>query len=256
MQRPPAMPGLYVSKVMHARHDAHASRFRYRIFRLLLDIDRLEETARRTRLFSIDRFNLFSFRRRDHGPRNGGSLRAWAEERLRGENIELHGGSILLLATPRIFGYAFNPISLWYCHDDSGSLRAVICEVRNTFGEYHTYVVTERVEEGALEDHTEKRFHVSPFMALAGGYDFRITAPADEYLLHIDYSDGETRLLTAVESGRRRQLTDRALLRIIATMPFVTFKIMVAIHWQALKLWLRGATFHPHPGRSRKEITK
>lgn len=249
MQRTLSTPGLYLSKVMHARHDAHASRFAYRIFRLLLDIDRLEETADQTRLLSVDRWNLFSFRRRDHGPRDGGSLRTWAEKQLLERSIDLGGGKILLLAIPRIFGYAFNPISLWYCHDDSGNLRAVICEVRNTFGEYHSYVLTRRDEDAVLEDHAEKRFHVSPFMAIAGGYDFRITAPAENYLLHIDYSDGETRLLTAVESGRRRPLTDRTLLRIMATMPFVTFKIMVAIHWQALKLWLRGATFHPHPGR-------
>ena len=256
MKSNPAAACLYASKVMHARYGRHAHRFRYRIFRMLLDIDRLEETAAETRLFSVDRWNLFSFRRRDHGPRDGGSLREWAEEQLRRRKIDLGGGRILLLAMPRIIGYAFNPISLWYCQDNNGILRAVICEVRNTFGEYHVYVLSNRDPEGAIEDHAEKAFHVSPFMAIVGGYDFRITAPDEAYQLHIEYTDGENRLLTAVENGRRLPLTDRKLLKIMATMPLVTFKVMAAIHWQALKLWLSGVPYIPKPLPPQQETTR
>ena len=253
----PGGPKLYVSSVMHRRHDKHAMRFEYRIFRMLLDIERLEESASGTRFFSIDRWNLFSFRRGDHGPRDGSALRPWADRLLQAHHIDTGGGKILLLAMPRLFGYAFNPLSIWYCLDTEDRLCAVICEVRNTFGEYHTYVLRGHDPEASyLEENTPKAFHVSPFMEISGEYQFRINMPRDNYLLHINYVDDAQRLLTAVEQGRRKQFTDKGLLGILAVMPFVTFKVMVAIHWQAVKLWLRGAKIYPHPDRSGSETGK
>ncbi len=253
----PVNPALYMSNVMHRRHDKHAMRFEYRIFRMLLDIERLEESASGTRLFSIDRWNLFSFRRRDHGPRDGSALRPWADRLLQAHQIDTGGGKILLLAMPRLFGYAFNPLSIWYCLDTADRLRAVICEVRNTFGDYHTYVLHGRdPEAGYLEENKPKAFHVSPFMEISGEYRFRINRPGEDYLLHIDYVDDAQRLLTAVEQGKRKKFSDRGLLGILAVMPLVTFKVMVAIHWQAVKLWLRGAKIYPHPARSRSETGK
>ncbi|MEJ2316437.1 MAG: DUF1365 domain-containing protein [Gammaproteobacteria bacterium] len=250
-------PLLYHSSVMHRRHDKHAMRFEYRIFRMLLDIDNLEKSASGMRLFSIDRWNLFSFRRRDHGPRDGSALRPWAEALLQAHDIDSGGGKILLLAMPRLFGYAFNPLSIWYCLDEADQLRAVICEVRNTFGDYHTYVLHGHDAEASyLEESAPKSFHVSPFMEISGEYRFRISMPRDDYLLHIDYVDDAQRLLTAVEKGRRKKFSDRGLLGILAVMPFVTFKVMAAIHWQAVKLWLHGAKIYPHPDRSRNETGK
>ena len=253
----PGEAALYLSNVMHRRHDKHAMRFKYRIFRMLLDVEHLEESASATRLFSIDRWNLFSFRRADHGPRDGSALKPWAEAQLQAQDIDTGGCRILLLAMPRLFGYAFNPLSIWYCLDPANRLRAVICEVRNTFGDYHTYVLHGHdLEAGYLEQSKPKSFHVSPFMDIAGEYRFRINMPRDDYLLQIDYVDEAQRLLTAVEKGRRKEFNDRGLLGILAVMPFVTFKVMAAIHWQAVKLWLRGAKIYPHPDRSRSETSK
>jgi hypothetical protein len=251
------MSGLYLGNVMHRRHDARGMHFNYKIFRMLLDVDRLEEHASGMRLFSVDRWNIFSFRRSDHGPRDGSALKPWAEALLHRHGIETAGGKILLLAMPRLFGYAFNPLSIWYCFDKSDRLDSVICEVRNTFGEYHTYVLRgNNPEAGVLEQRAAKSFHVSPFMAIVGEYRFRIDTPRDDYLLHIEYVDGEQQLLTAVERGRRRELNDKGLLGILAIMPLVTFKVMAAIHWQAVKLWLHGAKIYPHPNRSRSEAKK
>jgi DUF1365 family protein len=252
-----AKSGLYLGNVMHRRHGARGMHFNYKIFRMLLDVDRLEEHASGMRLFSVDRWNIFSFRRRDHGPRDGSALRPWAEALLRKQGIDTGCGKILLLAMPRLFGYAFNPLSIWYCFDKTDRLEAVICEVRNTFGEYHTYVLDgSNPEAGLLEQRAAKAFHVSPFMAIVGEYLFRIDTPGDDYLLHIEYVDGAQQLLTAVERGRRRELTDRGLLGILAIMPLVTFKVMAAIHWQAVKLWLHGAKIYPHPDSSRSEAKK
>lgn len=249
---------LYVSNVMHQRHDKHAMRFNYRIARVLLDIDRLDEISASTRLFSVDRWNIFSFRRNDHGPLDGSCLRSWAELTLFQEGVSYDGGKILLLAIPRLFGYTFNPISIWYCHDRQDRLQAVICEVRNTFGDYHTYVLKdgELSTQNSLVDEARKAFHVSPFMAIEGGYRFRITNPGDRYVVDIRYESDNSPLLTAIEKGKRKSLTGANLLGVLFMMPMMTVKVMAAIHWQALKLWVRGATFHPHPNRSRKETSK
>lgn len=250
-------PRLYLSSVIHRRHDRHAMHFHYRIFRMLLDVERLEESASDTRLFSIDRWNLFSFRRADHGPRDGSDLKPWAEALLQANGIDTGGGKILLLAMPRLFGYAFNPLSIWYCLDTEDRLCAVICEVRNTFGDYHTYVLNKHDRDTRyLEENRAKSFHVSPFMAISGDYHFRIDMPRDDYLLQIEYTDGPQRLLTAVEKGKPGKFGDRGLLGILAVMPLVTFKVMTAIHWEALKLWLRGARIYRYPGRSGREASK
>lgn len=240
---------LYRTTVMHRRLVAPLHRFVYRLFHLLVDIDRLDELDRSLRFFSHNRWNLVSIDDRDHGGQRRGQLRAWAEQQLKQSGIDLAGGCIQLLCLPRIFGYAFNPISLWYCEHADGSLRAVIAEVRNTFGERHSYVLGNGGQPLAWDAPVskDKVFHVSPFMDLVGQYEFRVGQPADglRYLIH------ETRLgeplLDATVSGRRVPLTDRALLLEVLKMPLMTLKVVAGIHWEALKLWLRGATFHRKP---------
>ena len=140
----PNLSCLYVSRVMHRRLFPVDYRFQYRVFSLLLDLDHLTETCGKLRLLSLDRFNLLSFRQRDHGPRDGSSLKAWAQRLLSEREIHLEGGKILLLSFPRLLGYGFNPLSLWYCLHRDGSLRALICEVNNTFGEHHFYLRSAR----------------------------------------------------------------------------------------------------------------
>ncbi|MDX1442145.1 MAG: DUF1365 domain-containing protein [Gammaproteobacteria bacterium] len=253
------MNALYRSKVMHMRLIPKRYRFVYRVFSLLVDIDRLGELATRMRLFSVGGFNLFSFHPKDHGPADGGDLRHWAVTLLARKGIGLDGGKIELLCFPRVLGFVFNPLSLWFCHHRDGSLRAVIYEVRNTFGEKHHYLVAEP-DGSALREGTvysvKKQFHVSPFIGMGMEYRFTIAAPGQQMRVLIDeYEEGE-RMLVATLSGHRVPLTDMQLLRAFFAVPLMTIKVVAMIHWQALKLWLRGARFHRKPEPPAHEVTE
>ena len=246
---------LWRAKVMHRRAIAPLYRFTYTVFYLLIDIDRQAEAAQSSRLFSVGRFNLASFHAADFGARDGSALRPWAERMLEQYGITLDGGRIQLLCMPRILGHGFNPISLFYCQHADGGLRAIIAQVRNTFGEQHCYVLH---AGGAVMDLSrsytaDKLFHVSPFLDVAGSYRFRFAAPinADKLRVLIDeFSDtGGTGdpVMTATLFGRQRPLTSLRLLALCARVPMVSLKVVLGIHWQALKLWLRGAGYRPKP---------
>ncbi len=252
---------LYTSRVMHRRLVAPLYRFVYRLFHLLVDVDRLDELHAKLRLFSHNRFNLVSFHDRDHGGGDhagkGGGLRAWAERMLASEGVRLDGGRIRLLCLPRILGFGFNPIAIWYCEHRDGTLRAVIVEVRNTFGERHSYLLASGGRPMAYEGPYEKDkcFHVSPFMDLVGRYAFRFSAPAETLRVLIHETREGAPLLDATLAGERRALTDGALLAQVARMPWMTLKVVAGIHWEALKLWLRGARFHRKPEPPELEYT-
>ena len=248
---------LYSARVMHRRLVAPLYRFVYRVFYLLLDIDRIDEAARGLRLFSHNRFNLLSFHDRDHGADQAGALRSWAEGVLRGAGIELAGGRIRLLCMPRLMGFAFNPISLWYCEHADGRLRAVIAEVRNTFGEKHCYLLA---SDGAALPYsqsyeTEKCFHVSPFFDLVGRYRFTLSEPAAQLRVLIHETREGTPILDANLYGDRRTLSDGSVLRQVLAMPLMTLKVVAGIHWEALKIWLRGARFHRKPTPPKLKVT-
>lgn len=240
---------LYAGRVMHQRWQPKAYRFVYRVFSLLLDIDRLDVLAGRLRLFSVGRFNLLSFYPGDHGPRDGSSLRAWAEQLLAARGIRLGGGRIRLLCFPRVLGHGFNPLSVWYCEHADGELRAIICEVRNTFGEKHHYILDNggRSLDLAQTWEAQKRLHVSPFLPLELDYRFQLTVPGEQLRVLIDEYAGTQRILAATLLLRRRPLNDAALLGQCLAIPFLTLKVIAMIHWQAVKLWLRGFRFHPKP---------
>ena len=248
---------LYLGSVMHRRHGDHPLRFRYRLFSLLLDLDTIDITAQRLRLFSRNRFNLFSFRDRDHGPKDGSPLRPWIDEVLARAGIMLEGGRVQLLCMPRVLGYGFNPLSLWYCYHADGTLRAVLCEVRNTFGEWHGYLLHDqgRALAAPLRSRAAKVFHVSPFFPVSGEYRFRLLPAGDTFVTAIQYVDGGQLRLSAVQHGEHRPLTDRELLRAGWRYPFMTAWVMVSIHWQALKLWCRGARFHRKPSPPQEDVT-
>ncbi|HET7174679.1 MAG TPA: DUF1365 domain-containing protein [Gammaproteobacteria bacterium] len=178
---------LYFGAVMHQRMRELGYRFVYKVFSLYLDLDELPALHRRLRLFSHNRFNLVSFHDRDHGPRDGAALRSWLEELLRARGIELEGGKVYLLCFPRVLGYGFNPMSLWYCHHADGSLRAIVCEVRNTFGGMHHYVLADGGSpmEWRGERRARKVFHVSPFMPAEAEYRFRFREPAQRLSVYI-----------------------------------------------------------------------
>ena len=246
---------LYPARVMHRRRVAPLYRFVYDIFYLLVDVDRLEALQRGLRFFSLDRFNLLSLRVRDFG--DGRGLRAWAERMLAGAGIALAGGRIRLLAMPRVLGMGFNPISLWYCEHADGSLRAVIAEVRNTFGEKHSYLLAADgapLPWGQALD-KDKCFHVSPFFDLKGRYRFRLAQPGETLAVSIQESRESVLTMDATLSGRRQALTDGAILRQVIAMPWLMLKVVAGIHWEALKIWLRGGRFHSKPEPPASEIT-
>lgn len=258
------MSALYLGRVMHLRRFPQRYRFDYRVFSLLLDIDTIAGAAERLRLLSYRRFNLVSFHPEDHGPRDGTSLRAWAERLLAERGVALEGGRIDLLCFPRVLGFGFNPLSVWFCHHRDGTLRGLIYEVRNTFGEKHQYLQV--AEGGGVLDATRwhgaaKRFHVSPFIGMEAEYRFSTAAPGERLRLVIDEhalapSGRRERMLVATLAAERAPLTDGALLGACLAMPLMTLKVVAAIHWHALKLWLEGARFFRKPEPPEQEVTR
>ncbi len=235
--------GVYEGTVYHKRLRPKVHAFRYRVFSLLLDLDELPALGRRLRLFSHNRWNLFSFLDRDHGVDRQGSLREWVEERLAGVGITIPGGRISLLCYPRILGYVFNPLSVYFCHRADGALAAVIYEVSNTFGERHAYVLPHTGDGdhvGAVRQSCRKAFYVSPFNDVSGGYRFRVLPPADSVSIHIDQQDSGGKLFLAGFTGRRAGLSDRALLGLALRYPLMTLKVIAAIHWEAFRLLIKG----------------
>ncbi len=252
---------LYRSQVIHRRRGRPGYRFRYRVFNLLVDIDRLDEAADAHRWFSHNRRNIVAIHDRDHGAKDGSPLRPWIDSVLADAGLTLAGGSVQLLCYPRVLGYVFNPLSVWFCHHADGTLRALLCEVRNTFGEWHGYLLH---NDGAamawpVRDRRNKLFHVSPFLPVAGWYRFRFTRPADTYAMTVSYyeqgEDQQPRMV-ALQQGAARPAGDRELLRNALAMPLMTLKVTAAIHWQALRIWLRGGRYHPKPEPPRTEISR
>lgn len=248
---------LYAARVMHRRHVAPLYRFVYRVFYVLLDIDRVGESTKRLRLFSHNRFNVLSFFDRDHGAQRPGQLRLWAERLLAQNGVQLEGGRIRLLCMPRLFGFAFNPISLWYCEHRDGRLRAVIAEVRNTFGERHCYLLASNGQPLAYDQGQDKDkcFHVSPFFDLVGRYRFVLSEPGERLRVMIHETREGVPILDAAVAAERRALTDANVLKHVLQMPFMTLKVVAGIHWEALKIWLRGARFHTKPAPPTQSVT-
>ncbi|MFC6855849.1 DUF1365 domain-containing protein [Marivibrio halodurans] len=247
---------LYFGRVVHKRLRPMTHRLDYRVFSLFLDIDDLAALDARSRLFGYNRLRPVSFMDRDHGPRDGGPLRPWVEAKLAERGIDIAGGPIRLLCFPRLWGYVFNPLSIYFCYRPTGGLRAILYEVANTFGEWHGYLLEVPAGAAEISQTTEKVFHVSPFNRMGGHYRFRLKPPGTRLNLLIRQSDPEGRpLLVASHVGARRPLDDRALAAAILRHPLMTLKVTAAIHWEALKLWLKGARYVPKPAPPEREIT-
>ena len=248
---------VYSAEVMHQRFTTAKYRFRYRIFSMLLDIDHIERAAASTRLFSLNRFNLLSFHAADHLPAGEKDLRAWAERALADGGIDGSRLRIRLLCFPRLLGWVFNPLSLWYCETPEGRPAAVIAEVRNTFGERHCYLLKPGAGEGGwpLRQRHAKDFHVSPFIGMQAEYDFRLSRPDERLGVLIREYEGDRLMLVASQTGSRRPFTDRQLLSQVLRVPLQTLKVLAAIHWQALKIWAQGARFHRKPAPPIEEVS-
>lgn len=249
---PPEQGCAYLGHVMHMRLTPRAHRFRYRLWTLLLDIDRLEDTAARLRLFRVNRRGWLSHHDADHGPRDGSALRPWVEARL-AEAGRPPPARIRLLAMPRVLGFVFNPLSVYYCEDASGRLQSVIYEVKNTFGDQRAYVLAaepEGADPDAPRRHAQaKEMFVSPFIGMDQTYRFHLAPPGDRLALRIRQgSAAEGDVLIATQNGDRLPLTDATLTRLALALPLLPVKVMAAIHWQALRLALKRAPFRRYPG--------
>lgn len=255
-----ALPGLtsavYEGTVRHRRHAPHAHAFDYRIAQLYLDLDELDGLFTRRWLWSHERHNLAQFRRSDYlGPT---TLPLAEAVRAQVERVTGHrpGGPIRLLTHLRYFGYVFNPVSFYYCHAvDGETLECIVAEITNTpWRERHAYVlpVADAQRHGrALHWAFAKRFHVSPFMPMARDYRWSFTAPGDDLRVHMDVSRDGTREFDASLALQRRPLDGRSLARVLWRYPAMTARVVTAIHWQALRLWLKRNPVHAHPHPTR-----
>jgi len=254
MQRP-LQSALYIGSVMHRRLAPRRHRLRYRAFWMLIDLDEPAALSRRMWLFSHNRFNLFSFHDGDHGDGATRPLRTYVEGALAAGGIDTEGGRITLLCMPRILGYVFNPLSIYFCYRRDGTLAALIHEVRNTFGQRHSYLIPVTEQTPVVRQRCAKAFYVSPFLDMDMTYDFRITRPAKRVAAVVTARDGRGPVLIASLAGRRRAFNDRALALVFVTHPLLTFKVIGAIHLEALKIWLKGVRLLPRPQPPAEAVT-
>jgi uncharacterized protein len=239
---------IYEGVVMHQRLRPVRHGFRYRVFSLLLDLDELPEIARRSRLLRIERPGLLSFRARDHGARDGSPLKPWAETQFAIAGID-GIARIELLCFPRLWGFVFNPLSVYFAYDSAGELLGMLYEVKNTFGGQHAYVLPadadKRGADGRIRHSVDKSFYVSPFIDMAAAYNFVVEPPAERLELVIRETDRDGVFFIASQTGQRRPLTDRQLAACLTRNLAMTFKVIGGIHVEALRLWLKGAPYHP-----------
>lgn len=254
---PPLRSRLLVGRLVHRRFRPRAHRFGYPIYLHLIDLEELEELKRRIPCFGVDRFNLVSLHARDHlGGGNGRSIRENLHDFLRRHGVDPTGTRIELLTHLRILGFVFNPVSFYYIHDQDGGLRAVVAEVHNTFGERHCHLLDERCAVAPRTFETDKKIFVSPFAQLAGGWRFRFSAPGPGRGLsvHMDAWDVRgDRFLDATLAGALRPLTPWSLLRALLRYPAMTVGVVAAIHWQALRLWLKRIPHFRHTSQRVEE---
>jgi DUF1365 family protein len=239
---------LYTGTVIHERLRPKLHRLQYRVFCVLLDLDELP--ALKLPLLGVERAGLFGFRERDHGD-GATPLRQWVGERLADAGIADDGGRVELLCYPRLLGFVFNPLSVYFCHDRNGRLAGVLYEVHNTHGERHTYAMP--AGDDRIVRHTAmKKFFVSPFMPMDCTYRFRIAPPGPRVGVSILEDDAEGLLLRASFTGRREPLTNGALARMFMRYPLMTLKVVAGIHWEAVKLLLKGFRIFDHTPAARR----
>ena len=246
---------IYNGTVIHKRFKPKMHFFKYDVFSLLIDLAELKILDKKIKFFSYNRFNLISFFEKDHGDRDGSSLEDWVKRNLDQNNIVYKNIKIKLLCYPRILGYVFNPLSVFYIYDEDENLISILYEVKNTFGEQHTYIFKTKNNDNLLRHNCSKKFHVSPFIEMDCNYFFRILNPGDKLSVIIDQYDQEGKILFASQDGIRSDLTNKNLMNSYLKHPLMTFKIISAIHFEAFKLWIKGIKFVKKKLKIKNNIT-
>ena len=239
---------IYRGEVVHKRVRPVEHKLKYRVFSLAMDVDKLSQTAKKLRLFSANGFNIFSIKEADHGHRDHRSISEFAWEQVRHAKLQNDVKKIMMVFYPRIFGFAFNPLTVYFCIDGTGTPLLMIYEVRNTFGENLTYVLPAGAQNGASFSHKiDKEFYVSPFNNVEGDYTFHVTRPDDKVTIGVALKTDDAPLLRTHFRGVKTKLSDRKLIGMLFRYPLMTAKIVAGIHWEALLLWRKGLSLETRP---------
>ena len=246
---------IYKGIVTHRRFKPKKHFFSYKTFSILFDLDELEELEKKNYLFSLNKFNLFSFYNKDHGDRDGKDLKNWVIDNLKKFNIVFKVSKIKLLCFPRILGYVFNPLSIFYCYNENSELRAILYEVKNTFNEQHTYVFPVTKDAKIITQSCNKKFYVSPFIEMDTAYNFRLAEPKETLSIFIKQTDQSGMLLSACQIGKKEQISTKQLLINFIKHPMMTIKIIMAIHFEALRLWGKGVKLVKKNNKTKNDLS-
>ena len=246
---------IYNGHVIHKRFKPKAHYFKYNVFSLLIDLSELEILDKTVSFFSHNKINLISFYDKDHGERNGSSLVNWVHDNLNKNDITTDNIRIKILCYPRIFGFVFNPLSVFYVYNINDQLIAILYEVKNTFGEQHTYIFRVEKDANLIQNNCSKKFHVSPFIKMNCNYFFRLLKPGNKISVIIDQYDDQEKILYASQDGVRSDFNTKYLIKSYLKHPIMTFKIIMAIHYEAFKLWTKGIKFIKKKMKIKNNIT-
>ena len=244
---------IYNGVVTHKRFKPVKHFLKYKTFSFFIDLDEIEKLDKNNIIFSFNRFNIFSFYNRDHGDRDGKSLKNWVMDNLIKFKISENINKIKLLCYPRIFGYVFNPLSIFYCYQDE-KLKVIFYEVKNTFNEQHTYIFKVN-DSNIVTQKCKKKFYVSPFMNMDTYYNFRLLNPDDKLSVSIEQTDKKDTILNAVQTGERKDFNLKQLVVNFFKYPLMTIKIISAIHFEALLLWKKGAIYRKRDAKLKNNLS-
>ena len=232
---------IYNGEVNHTRFKPVKHFLNYKTFSLFIDLDEIQQLDKSISIFSHNKFNIFSFYNKDHGERDGNCLKKWVISNLKKYKIEGNISKIKILCYPRIFGYVFNPLSIFYCYENE-KLKSIFYEVKNTFNEQHTYIF--KIKDGEeIKQKCKKKFYVSPFMDMETFYNFKLIDPNQRLSVMIKQTDAEGTVLTATQTGDKKEFNFKQLLINFFRYPLMTLKIISSIHFEALLLWKKGAIY-------------
>ncbi|MEN2494754.1 MAG: hypothetical protein TECD_00662 [Hyphomicrobiaceae bacterium hypho_1] len=247
---------IYCGEVHHKRLRPKRHKLHYTVFSILVNIDDLEDISSRSWLFGYNKPSFFSIYDKDFGYRDGMPISQYARQILSGTAMGALTHRISLLTYPRIMGYSFNPLSVYYCTGKDGQLCAIIYEVTNTFGDRHCYVLHPGIERHGVYIHScEKKMYVSPFLSLKGQYNFRITFPSERLLVGVNFCDDQGPLIKTFFSANAKPFNDRILLNLAIGYPLMTLKVIAGIHFEAFRLWLKRIPLTKRPARPRFVIS-